>query len=212
MVLKISSRACRVPGQPSQCSSVRGAWPHLGQLGRQLCCPLLLLLLLLLRIHLADTHTLRAPAVRHTRRLLTSDLAQTIACSLVLSRLDYCNAVLYAAPTTAVNKLQRVHNNAARIALRGCRNELTRSLCSSRNCIGCRSNSASPCQYAHLAECSSRNSSSNNKNNNNATKSISNDLLFLRGAAKASLQVRILEFALGGRPLSPLFPSSPLPC
>ena len=65
MVLKISSRACRVPGQPSQCSSVRGAWPHLGQLGRQLCCPLLLLLLL--RIHLADTHTLRArlPSVTH---------------------------------------------------------------------------------------------------------------------------------------------------
>ena len=149
---------------------------------------MLRLLLLLLRIHLADTHTLRVHAFRHTRRLLTTDLAQTIACSLVLSRLDYCNAVLYGAPTTTVNKLQRVDNNAARIVLRGCRNELTRSLCSSRNCIGCRSNSASPCQYEHLAECSSRNSSNNNKNNNNATKLISNDLLFLRGAAKASLQ------------------------
>jgi len=32
VVVKISSRACRVPGQSSQCSSVRGAWPHLGQL------------------------------------------------------------------------------------------------------------------------------------------------------------------------------------
>jgi len=33
VVPKIPSRACRVPGQSSQCSSVRGAWPHLGQLG-----------------------------------------------------------------------------------------------------------------------------------------------------------------------------------
>ena len=33
MVPKISSRACTVPRQSSQCSSVCGAWPHLGQLG-----------------------------------------------------------------------------------------------------------------------------------------------------------------------------------
>ena len=33
VVPKISSRACRVPGQSSQCFSVYGAWLHLGQLG-----------------------------------------------------------------------------------------------------------------------------------------------------------------------------------
>ena len=32
VVVKISNRACRVPGQSSQCCSVCGAWPHLGQL------------------------------------------------------------------------------------------------------------------------------------------------------------------------------------
>jgi len=32
VVPKISSRASRVPGQSSQCSSVCGGWPHLGQL------------------------------------------------------------------------------------------------------------------------------------------------------------------------------------
>lgn len=32
-VAKISSRANRVPGQSRQCSSVCGAWPHLGQFG-----------------------------------------------------------------------------------------------------------------------------------------------------------------------------------
>jgi len=33
VVVKIASRACRVPGQSSQCSSVCAVWPHLGQLG-----------------------------------------------------------------------------------------------------------------------------------------------------------------------------------
>ena len=38
VVVKVRSRACRVPGQSSQCSSVCGVWPHLGQLGRGVNC------------------------------------------------------------------------------------------------------------------------------------------------------------------------------
>jgi len=56
-----------------------------------------------------------AQAIRHIRHLLTTDLAQTLACSLILSRIDYCNAVLYGAPSGTIHKLQRVQNNAARI-------------------------------------------------------------------------------------------------
>ena len=39
-----------------------------------------------------------AQAIRHIRHLLTTELAQTLACSLILSRIDYCNAVLHGAP------------------------------------------------------------------------------------------------------------------
>jgi len=58
-----------------------------------------------------------AHAIRHIRHLLTTELAQTLACSLILYRIDYCNAVLHGAPSYSIKKLQRVQNNAARIVL-----------------------------------------------------------------------------------------------
>ena len=58
-----------------------------------------------------------ARAIRHVRHLLTMDLAQTLARSLILSRIDYCNAVLHGAPSGTIQKLQRVQNNAARVVL-----------------------------------------------------------------------------------------------
>ena len=51
-------------------------------------------------------------AICHIRHLLTTDLAVTLACSLIPSRLDYCNAVLHGAPTGSIQKLQRVQNTA----------------------------------------------------------------------------------------------------
>ena len=52
------------------------------------------------------------------RKYLTVDAAWTIVCSLVLSRLDYCNSILSGSPKCLMQKLQRVQNTAARITLR----------------------------------------------------------------------------------------------
>ena len=56
-------------------------------------------------------------ALAHIRHLLPLSVAQTLACSIVCSRLDYCNAVLQGAPKSSMLKLQRVQNNLARIVL-----------------------------------------------------------------------------------------------
>jgi len=46
-------------------------------------------------------------ALRHVHRVLSDDTAKSIACSIVISQLDYCNSLLYGAPKTTVDKLQR---------------------------------------------------------------------------------------------------------
>jgi len=61
--------------------------------------------------------TYHAQAIRHIRHLLTTELSQTLVCSLILSRIDYCNAVLHGAPSYSTKKPQRVQNNTARIVL-----------------------------------------------------------------------------------------------
>ena len=52
-----------------------------------------------------------ARALRHVRTVLTEDLA----CSIVGSRLDCCNAMLYGAPAATLDVLQRAQNNLARV-------------------------------------------------------------------------------------------------
>ena len=45
----------------------------------------------------------------HVRHLLTESVAQTLACSLINSRLDYCNSLLHGAPEATVDKLYKEH-------------------------------------------------------------------------------------------------------
>ena len=47
--------------------------------------------------------------------LLTTQATQTLVCSLVLSRLDYCNSLLSGCPQYLLDKLQKVQNAAARL-------------------------------------------------------------------------------------------------
>ena len=62
------------------------------------------------------------------RKYLTEDATKTIVCSLVLSRLDYCNSILSGSPKCFIQKLQRVQNTAACITLRMPRPEHTTPL------------------------------------------------------------------------------------
>jgi exonuclease III len=57
------------------------------------------------------------------RHVLSSDATCKLVVSLVLSRLDYCNALLAGLPQSLIQKLQRVQNCAARLVLRVPRRE-----------------------------------------------------------------------------------------
>jgi len=55
----------------------------------------------------------RAICLRHIRSLTDKDTATILVCSIVTSRLDYCNAVLYGTSENA-DRLQRVQNSLVR--------------------------------------------------------------------------------------------------
>jgi len=54
-------------------------------------------------------------ALRHVRRVLSNNTAKTIACSIMMSQVDYCNSLLYGAPQITVDKLQRAHSVVDRV-------------------------------------------------------------------------------------------------
>ena len=57
----------------------------------------------------------RISSIRH---FLSLDATKTLFSAFVLSRLDYCNSLLFGCPRYLLNKLQKVQNNAARLVLR----------------------------------------------------------------------------------------------
>jgi hypothetical protein len=54
-------------------------------------------------------------SLRHIRRLIDTETAKTLACSIVASRLDYCNALLYGVTSADLMRLQRVQHSLARV-------------------------------------------------------------------------------------------------
>ena len=49
---------------------------------------------------------------------MSTDATKTLVSEFVLSRLDYCNSLLFGCPQYLLNKLQKVQNNAARLVRR----------------------------------------------------------------------------------------------
>ena len=65
----------------------------------------------------AKSYNYHARVIKHVSHLLPESVARTLACSLINSRLDYCNSLLHGAPELTMKKLQRAQNNAARVVL-----------------------------------------------------------------------------------------------
>ena len=58
-------------------------------------------------------------AFRHIRPALTQDMAKSVAVSLVGSRLDYANSLLYGTSQGNLHKLQRIQNTLAKVVCPG---------------------------------------------------------------------------------------------
>ena len=56
-------------------------------------------------------------ALKHIRNTMSVETAKTIACSMINSRLDYCNSLLLGCSAKNISKLQTVQNSAARVVL-----------------------------------------------------------------------------------------------
>jgi len=83
-----------------------------------------------------------SPYFRHIRSVLSDDMAKSVAVSLVSSRLDYTNSLLFGTSASNLHKLQRVQNTLAKIVLN---NSAKIRYCSSAA-------SLAPHQAAHLLQ------------------------------------------------------------
>jgi len=78
-------------------------------------------------------------ALKHIRSSLMFDMARTVACALVISRLNYANSVLYGTSAANIAKLQRVQNTLARVVNSSrTRSELIVFVRCLKTSIGCR--------------------------------------------------------------------------
>ena len=65
--------------------------------------------------NIVKTSNFHIRALRHIRPMLDRKVANTIACSIVSTKLDYCNSLLYGTSAKNIGKLQRVQSSLARV-------------------------------------------------------------------------------------------------
>ena len=70
--------------------------------------------------------------------LLVHKVQTTIACSIVSTRLDYCNALLRGAPASTIDKLQRAQNTLARVVTQSTRQTPSKPLLQSLHWLSVR--------------------------------------------------------------------------
>ena len=66
--------------------------------------------------------------ISNIRHYLTTDATKTLACAVVLSKLDYRNSLLSSCPKQLLNKLQKVQNSAARLVFKARKQERIKPL------------------------------------------------------------------------------------
>ena len=66
---------------------------------------------------------LQIKALRHIRPLLDRSTANALACSAIISRLDYCNAVLAGSTAHSISRLQQIQNRAAKTVCQSSRRD-----------------------------------------------------------------------------------------
>ena len=67
------------------------------------------------QIRTANFELRRIDSIRH---YLSVEATKTLVSAFVLSRLDYCNSLLFGCPQYLLNRLRKVQNNAARLILK----------------------------------------------------------------------------------------------
>ena len=75
-------------------------------------------ILLVMNVRTAWTAASAPPFTEYIRRFLTSTATATLVSAFVLSRIDYCNSLLFGSTLDVTSHLQRIQNYAARVILR----------------------------------------------------------------------------------------------
>ena len=91
-------------------------------------------------------------AFHHIRAALTQDMANSVAVSLVTSRLDYANSLLFGTSQANLNKLQRIQNTLAKLVDLSTLTLQTHSIPCIGSLLGSASTLKSP--HPHLSFCS----------------------------------------------------------